>query len=407
MAKPEIRLKGFEGEWDTFKIGDITSIVTGATPSTTVAAYWNNGTLRWMSSGELNNKHIYDVKGRITEEGYNNCGTHIIPPYCILIGLAGQGKTRGTAAINHVELCTNQSIAALLPNIKIFDSLFLFHYMDNKYSELRSLSTGDGGRGGLNKQILLDFEVKLPSIEEQKAIALYFERIDNLIHYTTKKIESLKQMKQACLVSMFPQTGETTPRVRFSGFEGEWVNVTMGDVFVERHEISTITNELPQLSFTIEKGVIRPEDRKTNKRDFLIKDKSNKKYLVTYIDDVIYNPANVIYGAIHKNSLCNGVVSPIYKIFYTEQDPSFMECIVRKPEFIQGMTVYMEGTVQKLKTLKPEAFLQMSAIIAPSIEEQRVIGRFFKSLEKQIELQEQRLEKLKQIKASCLDKMFV
>ena len=100
MAKPEIRLKGFEGEWDTFKIGDITSIVTGATPSTAVTAYWNNGKLRWMSSGELNNKHIYDVKGRITEEGYNNSGTHIIPPYCILIGLAGQGKTRGTAAIN-------------------------------------------------------------------------------------------------------------------------------------------------------------------------------------------------------------------------------------------------------------------------------------------------------------------
>lgn len=242
---------------------------------------------------------------------------------------------------------------------------------------------------------------------EQKSISDYFKSIDSMIQAITKKIASLKQMKSASLISMFPQKGETKPRVRFKGFEEEWVKVAIGDIFVERHEISTITKELPQLSFTIEEGVIRPEARKTNKRDFLIKDKSNKKYLVTHINDIIYNPANVIYGAIHKNSLCNGVVSPIYKIFYTEQDSSFMECIVRRPEFIQAMTVYMEGTVQKLKTLKPEAFLQMSAIIAPSVEEQRVIGRFFKSLDKQISLQEQRLEKLKQIKAACLDKMFV
>lgn len=77
--------------------------------------------------------------------------------------------------------------------------------------------------------------------------------------------------------------------------------------------------------------------------------------MVTYRDDIIYNPANVIYGAIHKNSLCNGVVSPIYKIFYTDQNADFMECIVRKPSFIQEMTIFMEGTVKKLKTLKPES----------------------------------------------------
>ena len=144
-------------------------------------------------------------------------------------------------------------------------------------------------------------------------------------------------MKSASLISMFPQAGETKPRVRFKGFEGDWENINLSEVFIERHEISTITESLPQLSFTIAEGVIKPEDRKSNKRDFLIKDIDTKKYLVTYRDDIIYNPANVIYGAIHKNSLCNGVVSPIYKIFYTDQNADFMECIVRKPSFIQSL----------------------------------------------------------------------
>jgi len=214
-------------------------------------------------------------------------------------------------------------------------------------------------------------------------------------------------LKSASLISMFPQAGETKPRVRFKGFEGDWENINLSEVFIERHEISTITESLPQLSFTIAEGVIKPEDRKSNKRDFLIKDIDTKKYLVTYRDDIIYNPANVIYGAIHKNSLCNGVVSPIYKIFYTDQNADFMECIVRKPSFIQEMTIFMEGTVKKLKTLKPESFLKMSAYISPSLEEQKKIGDFFHSLNIQITLETQRLDKLKQIKSACLDKMFV
>lgn len=66
-----------------------------------------------------------------------------------------------------------------------------------------------------------------------------------------------------------------------------------------------------------------------------------------------------------------------------------------------------EGTVTKLKTLKPEAFLDMSVFIPTDSEEQRLIGEYFASLDSQITLQTQRLEKLKQIKSACLDNMFV
>ena len=66
-----------------------------------------------------------------------------------------------------------------------------------------------------------------------------------------------------------------------------------------------------------------------------------------------------------------------------------------------------EGTVTKLKSLKPEAFLNMELYITSSLEEQKLIGNYFTSLDRQISLQSQRLEKLKQIKSACLDKMFV
>lgn len=203
-------------EWETLYIHQITEISTGATPSTNINEYWENGTIRWMSSGELNNKIIYDVNGRITQKGYDNTGTHMLPKNCVLIGLAGQGKTRGTAAYNKVELCTNQSIAAILPNSK-YESKYLYFYIDSLYDKLRLLSAGDGGRGGLNKQILQNLEIAMPPLNEQHHIASALTSINNLISSLGKLIEKKKNIKQGAMQQLL--TGKT----RLKGFTEPWV----------------------------------------------------------------------------------------------------------------------------------------------------------------------------------------
>lgn len=203
-------------EWETLYIHQITEISTGATPSTNINEYWENGTIRWMSSGELNNKIIYDVNGRITQKGYDNTGTHMLPKNCVLIGLAGQGRTRGTAAYNKVELCTNQSIAAILPNSK-YESKYLYFYIDSLYDKLRLLSAGDGGRGGLNKQILQNLEIAMPPLNEQHRIASALTSIDNLISSLGKLIEKKKNIKQGAMRQLL--TGKT----RLKGFSERWV----------------------------------------------------------------------------------------------------------------------------------------------------------------------------------------
>lgn len=203
-------------EWETLYIHQITEISTGATPSTNINEYWENGTIRWMSSGELNNKIIYDVNGRITQKGYDNTGTHMLPKNCVLIGLAGQGKTRGTAAYNKVELCTNQSIAAILPNSK-YKSKYLYFYIDSLYDKLRLLSAGDGGRGGLNKQILQNLEIAMPPLNEQHHIASALTSIDNLISSLGKLIEKKKNIKQGAMQQLL------TGQIRLKGFSEPWV----------------------------------------------------------------------------------------------------------------------------------------------------------------------------------------
>lgn len=207
---PEWRFPEFLSDkvWKAEQIEQITeNVVAGGTPSTTEDDYWN-GSIRWMSSGELNLKVVYEVSGRITELGLKKSSTKCIPALCVLIGLAGQGKTRGTAAINMVELCINQSIAAIYPNPGLFNSFFLYHCLDNKYDELRKISSGDGGRGGMNLKMIKTLNISFPSIPEQEKIANTLSSIDNLISGQSKRIEQLKEHKKGLVQGLFPSLEE-------------------------------------------------------------------------------------------------------------------------------------------------------------------------------------------------------
>jgi type I restriction enzyme S subunit len=191
------RLPGFGGEWEVRLIGEFTDCTSGGTPSTLMPHYWN-GSIRWMSSGELNLKNVCEVEGRITEEGLRNSSTKMIPPNCVLVGLAGQGKTRGTVAMNRIELCTNQSIAAVLPNAA-FDSEYLYYNLDSRYRELRELSTGDGGRGGLNLTIIRSLLIPFPKLAEQTAIATNLSDMDVEIAALETRLAKTRELKQGMM----------------------------------------------------------------------------------------------------------------------------------------------------------------------------------------------------------------
>lgn len=186
-----MRFPGFEGEWDKLKVRDFTRVVAGATPATDKKEYWG-GVIRWMNSGELNLKRVYEVQGRITQLGYDKTSTKIIPPHSVLIGLAGQGKTRGTAAMNYVELCTNQSIASILPSDSFY-SEFLYQNVESRYKELRDISSGDGGRGGLNLQMIYNLYIPHCSMQEQKKIGDFLYLLDQRIAIQNKVKEVISK----------------------------------------------------------------------------------------------------------------------------------------------------------------------------------------------------------------------
>ena len=198
-------LEGFVEPWERKRIGEFADCAAGGTPSTLVPSYWG-GDILWMSSGELNQKTIHDVEGRITETGLSESSAKVFPKRCVLVGLAGQGKTRATVAINQVEVSTNQSIAAIFPN-ESFAPEYLYHNLDFRYDELRELSAGDGGRGGLNLSLIRSIEVPFPGIDEQYAIADILSDMDEEIGSLERRRTKTRAIKQGMMQELL--TGRT------------------------------------------------------------------------------------------------------------------------------------------------------------------------------------------------------
>ena len=152
--------------YDIKKVGDFAECFAGATPSTKIPSYWDNGNIPWMSSGEVHKGRVQDTDAKITQQGYDGCSTKMVPIHSIVVALAGQGKTRGTVAINDIELCTNQSLCAIVPNEEV-NYEYLFHNLRGRYKELRSMSGDVDGRGGLNLKHIQSIKVIVPPMSEQ------------------------------------------------------------------------------------------------------------------------------------------------------------------------------------------------------------------------------------------------
>ncbi len=394
---PDIRIKGFDGDWEKHKVGDYLNLSknighTGVDAKKLTVKLWGKGIVEKTDKyeGSENTQYYIRNAGQFMygKLDFLHAAFGIVPEE-----LDGYESTLDSPAFD----------------LNGIDGQFLLNKVIQENFYLKNGLVANGSRKAkrIHEDTFLKMPIIVPSFDEQKKIGEYLAQLDELIVVSEKEIDRMIAVRKAMVEKMFPQEGEDRPKVRFAKYSGPWRFCVFSEIFTERHSISKVSDDYPQLSFTIEEGVILPEERKTNRRDFLILDKDNKKYLQTEYDDIIYNPANVIFGAIHRNALGKGCVSPIYKIFYTDQDSSFMECIVQHPRFIREISKSMEGTVKKLRTLKPKAFLDMSAYIAPTIEEQKQIGEYFRKMDRLIEIEKEELEKIKHIKSACLEKMFV
>ena len=179
--------------WPERALREVGSVTVGGTPSTGVPEYWG-GAIPWMTSGDVHGRLIDDVPTRISGLGLRRSSATIVDPPSIAVALAGQGRTRGTAAYIRCALCTNQSVALLKANLGELDPKYLLNNLSFRYSELRSRSAG-GGRAGLTKTILEQLPLPFPPLPEQSKIGEVLSTIDRAIEQSEALIDKQKRIK--------------------------------------------------------------------------------------------------------------------------------------------------------------------------------------------------------------------
>ena len=387
---PAIRFKGFTDTWEQRKLGDHSEIVAGGTPNTGHPEYWNPKEIPWMSSGEINNKVIYSTDNMISKIGFSNSSAKWVKEKSVLIALAGQGKTRGTVAISEIPLTTNQSIAAIHPDSFLYYK-FLFQNLEGRYNELREVSSGDGTRGGLNKQIISDLEVLAPEIQEQIKIGDFLCGIDTLITLHQRKCDKLIQFKAAMLQKMFPQNGANKPEIRFKGFSDAW----------EQRKVQDVADRFDNLRIPVAANLrvhgTTPYYGANGIQDYVEGFTHDGEFVLVAEDganDLKNYPVKCVNGRIWVNNHAH-VLQGKAGI----ADNSFLAFAISQSD-IESLLVGGGRAKLNAETLMSIEFR------LPCLQEQYRIGEYLTQLDHLITLHQRKCDKYKSIKAGLIRKLF-
>lgn len=273
------------------------------------------------------------------------------------------------------------------------DGCFLLSYLQtNKFVNVVLDNCTGTSYPAINSKDLSDIFISLPSLSEQTAIGSFFQDIDQLISLQQRKLEVLKEQKKTYLKLLFPAKGQTTPTLRFAGFEDEWKEVKLGEV-TDRYDnlrvpVSANERVSGDTPYYGANGIQDYVDGYTHDGEFILiaEDGASdlKDYPVQYVNGKVWvnNHAHVIQG---KKDLINN----IFLLFAVKQ--------INIESFLVG------GGRAKLNS----DIMMKLPLHLPTLPEQQAIGTFFQDLDKAIAKQEEKVNQLKESKQTLLRKMFI
>ncbi|HER1865851.1 TPA: restriction endonuclease subunit S [Streptococcus pyogenes] len=192
---PEIRLQGFDGEWEEKKLGEISRMFSGGTPSVGISEYYN-GNIPFIRSSEINSDQ---TELFITNKGLSNSSAKIVEKNTLLYAL--YGATSGEVGLSRISGAINQAILAIIPEKK-YSSLFIKNWLYKQKSSIIEKYL-QGGQGNLSGSIVKGLELYLPSLPEQEAIGDFFQTLDQQMSQIEDKLTELKALKQTLLNRLF------------------------------------------------------------------------------------------------------------------------------------------------------------------------------------------------------------
>ena len=406
---PEIRFEGFADPWEQRKLGEFSKKVTTKNADSGLSETFTNS----AEQGVISQLDYFDHD--ITNDA-NISGYYVVQPDNFVYN----PRISVTAPCGPINRNRLNRAGVMSPLYTVFsvdesvDKIYLEHYFKtSRWHDFMFLEGNSGARSdrfSISDATFFAMPIWCPKIPEQRAIAKLFETTDSLITLHQRKYDKLCTVKKSMLDKMFPKPGETEPEIRFEGFTDPWEQRKLGE-FSKKVTTKNADSGLSE-TFTnsAEQGVISQLDYFDHD---ITNDANISGYYVVQPDNFVYNPRISVTapcGPINRNRLNRaGVMSPLYTVFSVDEsvDKIYLEHYFKTSRWHDFMFLEGNSGARSDRFSISDATFFAMPIWCPKIPEQRAIAKLFETTDSLITLHQRKLELLRNIKKSLLDRMFV
>ena len=400
---PQIRFTGFTDPWEQRKLGELTESYSGGTPAAGESEFYG-GSIPFIRSAEI---AAESTELFLTEKGYESSSARMVKPGDVLYAL--YGATSGEVAVSRQKGAINQAILAILPRDDC-DARYITAWLRKQKGYIVTTYL-QGGQGNLSGVIVKNLEVFIPSLPEQQKIGFMLSHLDSLITLHQRKYDKLCVLKKSMLDKMFPKGGSLYPEIRFAGFTDPWEQRKLGEVASGfEYGLNAAASD-----FDGEKKYLRITDIDDQTREFRTDDLSSPDINNPIDDRYLLKEGDILFArtgaSVGKTYLYKASDGKTYYAGFLirahvsdEADAGFIFQSTLTERYKQFVLLTSQRSGQPGINAQEYSDLLLPL---PSLMEQRRIGAFFDHLDSLITLHQRKLELLRNIKKSMLDKMFV
>jgi type I restriction enzyme S subunit len=360
--------------WRSVTIGDVATLRSGTTPSRARRDYFTSDGTAWVKTGDLTNGEIVATSEKVSATAIDECRLIVHPPGTVLVAMYGGLAQIGRTGILAVHAATNQAITAIDCKTSEVHPHFLLSVLNQRVGDWRRVAGSSRKDPNITREDVRRFRLALPSVQQQESISRFIQTVEREAAIRGRLLDEKRRLK----VGLMQQLLE----VRGAAEAGNWKGYRLGELFAERIEINR--PDLPLLSITSDRGVIRRED--LDRRD---SSNPNKRlYRRIAPGDIGYNTMRMWQG-VSALSMLEGIVSPAYTICTPNAlvDVEFAAVLFKYAPIIHLFRRYSQGLVDDTLNLGFREFAQIRVCIPP-IEEQRRIGELFRTINQEVRAME-------------------
>ena len=413
--EPKIRFNN--NSWQKHKVGELCDLLTGYPfPGDKILNRGKNLLMRGINITEGRIRHSDEID-RYYNEDTIGLEKYRLQVGDLVIGMDGSKVGKNSALVTSKENYSLlvQRVARLRNEDKNLINLIQIAVGSDKFIKYVEEMKTSSAIPHISPADIRNFPLSLPEdSNERRLVASYFTSLDSQISASTSRLASLKQMKAASLQAMFPQEGETVPKIRFKGFEGEWKTCVLSSIATMHARIGWQNLRKDEFLSSGDYYLITGTDFHDGKISFetchyIDKERYDQDKNIQLETDSILITKD---GTLGKVAFVDSLDKPatlnagVFNVKTKDKEiyPKYLFQYLKAPYLMDYVNKNATGgTIKHLN----QNMLVNFPVQHPSYKEQVMIGDYLFNLDRQISLQSQRLEKLKQIKSACLDKMFV